>query len=146
MVSTGCEHIPPDSLPLALVGRLEKIDAASIVMAGGMPCLFVRDSGSLDADSARISRCGVISSMGRFVQQTLLNDPGIELTRRRAKAGILMEQARESVVLYRQVVDALKEHASPHAPPRPWRSLGRIAARWQGRYPRCAKREDAGSA
>jgi len=48
--------------------------------------------------------------------------PGIECARRRETAGILMEQARESVVLCRQVVDALTEqtrltsHVSPVVP------------------------------
>jgi len=126
VLSTSCEHTPPDVPPPTLVGRLEKIDAASVVMAGGVR-VFIRPGlwfpgcrlGTNLAVWAHLKHGAVCAD---WVQPTDILEsgcPGIELGRRRDQADILMEQARESVVLCRQVVDALEEQ-----PPRPSRGGG----------------------
>ena len=116
VLSTSCERTPRDLPPPTLVGRLEKIDAASIVMAGGMR-VFIRPGlwfpgcrlGTNLAVWGHLKHGAICADWVEPADTPESGHPGIELTRRREKAGILMEQARESVVLCRQVVDALTE-------------------------------------
>jgi len=129
VVSTGCEHTPPDSLPLALVGRLEKIDAASIVMAGGVR-VFIRPGlwfpgcrlGTNLAVWAHLTHGAVCADWVEPAVALESGCPELERARRREKADILTAQAGESVVLCRRVVDALEEqtrltlHVSPVVP------------------------------
>jgi len=129
VLSTSCGHAPPDLPPPTLVGRLEKIDAASIVMAGGVR-VFIRPGlwfpgcrlGTNLAVWAHLKHGAICAEWVEPVDTVESGHPGIELARRRETAGILMEQARESVVLCRQVVDALTEqtcltsHVSPVVP------------------------------
>jgi len=116
MLSTSCDHAPPDLPPPTLVGRLEKIDAASIIMAGGVR-VFIRPGiwfpgcrlGTNLAVWAHRKHGAICADWVEPADALESGCPGIDLARRRDQARILMEQARESVVLCRQVVDALTE-------------------------------------
>jgi len=124
VLSTSCKHTPPDLPPPTLVGRLEKIDAASIVMAGGMR-VFIRPGlwfpgfrlGTNLSVWGHLKHGAICADWVEPADTPESGHSGIELTRRRERAGILMKQARESVVLCRQVVDALKEQ-TPRLTPR----------------------------
>src|SRR5262245_45092274 len=98
VLSRSREHAP-DLPPPTLVARLEKIDAASIVMAGGVR-VFIRPGlwfpgcrlGTNLAVWAHLKHGAICAEWVEPVDTVESGHPGIELARRRETAGILMEQ------------------------------------------------------